>query len=338
MVSQQRFKEIFLLILKVTLAVALVTWLVKSDKLDFRQLAVLKEHPALLLFNITSWIIGPLILCSWRWLLLLRGLGYQLKYAKALKLHFIGLFFNAAMPGAVGGDLIKVAYVIRDNRSLGKTNAMMSVLLDRVVGLLGLFTIGSIVILAGGMSLLKSDGLRSMASIIILSTVAGIVVLCSAFIKMNPENDPFARSLGKFSFLSPLQKIYLSFRSYQHTKSYLFGAFIISILIQLILFIYFYVLTYIMVTPSVSLTDLAIVFPIGIASTAIPLAPGGIGVGHMAFESLFANIGLSGGANVFNVYVISSLALSMFGAIPYVTMRRKKKTPLHAEAAVVVEQ
>lgn len=336
MAPQQRLKEIIFLILKITLAVALVTWLVKSDKLDFRQLRVLKEHPGLLLLNISSWIIAPVFLGSWRWLLLLRGLGYQLKYTKALTLHFIGFFFNAAMPGAVGGDLVKVAYVVRDNRSLGKSNAMMSVLLDRVVGLLGLFSIGSIVILSGGMSLLKSDGLRSMASIIILSTVAGLTVLSSAFVKIKPEKDPFALLLGK-SFLHPLQKLYLSFRSYQHTKSYLFGAFFLSILIQLILFVYFYVLTYVMVSPSVSVLDLAIVFPIGIAATAIPLAPGGIGVGHMAFESLFANIGLSGGANVFNVYVISSLALSMLGAIPYVTMRRKKKTPLPAEAAIVVD-
>lgn len=337
MAAQQRFKDIVLLVLKITLAVALVTWLVKSDKLDFRQLGILKEHPGLLLFNIASWIIAPVLLGSLRWLLLLRGLGYQLKYTKALTLHFIGFFFNAAMPGAVGGDLVKVAYVVRDNRSLGKSNAMMSVLLDRVVGLLGLFTIGSIVILSGGISLLKSDGLRSMASIIILSTVAGLAVLSSAFVKITPEKDPFARLLSAFSFLSPLQKLYLSFRSYQHTKSYLFAAFFLSIVIQLILFVYFYVLTYVMVSSSVSVLDLAIVFPIGIASTAIPLAPGGIGVGHMAFESLFANIGLSGGANVFNVYVISSLALSMLGAIPYVTMRRKKKTPLTAEVATVTE-
>ncbi len=336
MTSQQRIKEYILLALKVTVAVALITWLVKSDKLDFRQLSVLRDHPFLLLFYIASWTIAAVILGCLRWLLLLRGLGYKLQFKQALKLHFIGFFFNSAMPGAVGGDLIKVAYVVRENRSHGKSNAMMSVLLDRVVGLVGLFTIGSIVILLGGASLLQNDGIHSLASIILLSTFAGLSVLSTAFIKIDQAKDPFARLLGKVSFLNPLHKLYLSFRSYQHAKPYLFGAFFLSIVIQMILFIYFYLLTYIMVSPTVNILDLAVVFPIGIASTAIPLAPGGIGVGHMAFESLFASIGLSGGANVFNVYVISSLALGLLGVIPYVTMRRKTKV-MPNEAVVLAE-
>lgn len=337
MTSRQRIKEYILLALKITLAIALVTWLVKSDKLDFRQLTVLRDHPFLLLFYIVSWTIASAILGCWRWLLLLRGLGYQLKFTEALRLHFVGFFFNSAMPGAVGGDLIKVAYIVKENRSHGKLNAMMSVLLDRVIGLLGLFSIGSIVIVFAGPSLLNHAGFSSLASIILLSTLAGLIVLSSAFIRLDLDKDPIARMLGKFSFLSPLHKLYSSFRSYQHSKAYLFGAFFLSVVIQLILFIYFYFLAYFMVSPDVRALDLAVIFPIGIASTAIPLAPGGIGVGHMAFESLFASIGLSGGANVFNVYVISGLALGLLGVIPYITMRRKTKIPSPAEAVALVD-
>ncbi len=37
------------------------------------------------------------------------------------------------------------------------------------------------------------------------------------------------------------------------------------------------------------------IFPIGMLLTALPLAPGGLGVGHLAFEKLYQLIGLSEG-------------------------------------------
>ena len=72
------------------------------------------------------------------------GCGYSVSLARAIKLQMTGFFFNTAMPGAVGGDLVKVLYIIRDNRHLGKTPAIMSIFLDRLIGLSGLFMIGLI--------------------------------------------------------------------------------------------------------------------------------------------------------------------------------------------------
>ena len=57
--------------------------------------------------------------------------------------------------------------------------------------------------------------------------------------------------------------------------------------------------------------------PIGLISTAIPLAPGGIGIGHVAFESLYQLVGVTGGADIFNMYIIMQLAVYLLGGIPY---------------------
>jgi hypothetical protein len=57
-------------------------------------------------------------------------------------------------------------------------------------------------------------------------------------------------------------------------------------------------------------------------TTALPLAPGGLGVGHVAFDKLFAMVGLQGGANVFNVMVLTQLALNLLGVFPYLLYRR----------------
>ena len=56
-------------------------------------------------------------------------------------LGFIGVVFNLVIPGAVGGDLIKAAYLVRMH--IKKTQAIASMVIDRIVGLLALFHPGS---------------------------------------------------------------------------------------------------------------------------------------------------------------------------------------------------
>jgi hypothetical protein len=54
----------------------------------------------------------------------------------------------------------------------------------------------------------------------------------------------------------------------------------------------------------------------------LPISPGGFGVGHLAFDRLFAAIGLTGGATVFNVFILGQMAPSLIGVVPYLMMRR----------------
>ena len=51
-----------------------------------------------------------------------------------LKTHWIGLFFNSILPGAVTGDLIKLAYKKQIDPKLSKTFFLGTVFLDRLVG------------------------------------------------------------------------------------------------------------------------------------------------------------------------------------------------------------
>ncbi len=75
------------------------------------------------------------------------------------------------------------------------------------------------------------------------------------------------------------------------------------------------------------------VFPFGTLVTAIPIAPGGLGVGHAAFEKLFNSVGLPGGANIFNIYALSQLSLNLLCFIPYLlTMRNTSLASLEKEA------
>ena len=64
--------------------------------------------------------------------------------------------------------------------------------------------------------------------------------------------------------------------------------------------------------------------PIGLISIAIPIAPSGMGVGHAVFDTLFGYIGVTNGADLFNIYFILVLTVNLMGAIPYLSNRSRK--------------
>ena len=80
-----------------------------------------------------------------RWFFLVRVIEPRFKFSATMLLGFIGMVFNLVIPGAVGGDLIKAAYLVR--MRIRKTQAIASMVIDRILGLLALFILAAI---AGG--------------------------------------------------------------------------------------------------------------------------------------------------------------------------------------------
>jgi len=76
------------------------------------------------------------LLQSFRLVLMLAIQDVKLTYWNAIKLSYAGNFFNFALPGTTGGDLIKAYYITHYTHR--KTEAVTTVFLDRVIGLLGL--------------------------------------------------------------------------------------------------------------------------------------------------------------------------------------------------------
>lgn len=80
-------------------------------------------------------------LSSQRLIWMLRIQDVPISLWQSIKLTFAGNFFNFALPGTTGGDLIKAYYITRFTHH--KTEAVTTVFLDRVVGLLGLMMLAT---------------------------------------------------------------------------------------------------------------------------------------------------------------------------------------------------
>ena len=59
--------------------------------------------------------------------------------------------------------------------------------------------------------------------------------------------------------------------------------------------------------------------------TAIPLAPGGMGVGHVAFDKLFSFLSISNGADLFNIFWITMMLINLLGINTLFNSRKIKK-------------
>ncbi len=95
-------------------------------------------NPLVFACSLFIFIIAQLII-GFRWWLLLRSQLISIPYISAVRLHFLGLFYNNCMPGSVGGDLIRAWYVTKHTNK--KFEAALSVFIDRIVGLFSTFII-----------------------------------------------------------------------------------------------------------------------------------------------------------------------------------------------------
>jgi len=71
-----------------------------------------------------------------RWYLLVRALDLPFTLFSAFRLGMVGFFFNTFLPGSVGGDIVKAAGIARQQSR--RAAAVSTVIMDRVIALWGL--------------------------------------------------------------------------------------------------------------------------------------------------------------------------------------------------------
>jgi uncharacterized membrane protein YbhN (UPF0104 family) len=95
-----------------------------------------------LILPATGMAVGGIYINTYKWRILLAVPGVQTNYTELLRLNFIGLFYNLLLPGQVGGEVVKSVKLRQMGVNAGA--AALSVLLDRLTGLLGIVLLGSV--------------------------------------------------------------------------------------------------------------------------------------------------------------------------------------------------
>jgi len=110
---------------------------------------VFREMDPAGLFTALGLLLFSAVVAITRWWRLLRVAGCTARWYDALRLTFIGFFMNLVLPGLTGGDVVKAVMIVRENPER-RADALVSVLVDRGLGLLVLMAMAATVVLVEG--------------------------------------------------------------------------------------------------------------------------------------------------------------------------------------------
>lgn len=228
----------------------------------------------------------------YRWYLLVRALDLPFRFRDALRLGFIGNVFNLVVPGAIGGDVIKGAYLCREQAR--KTQAVSSMVIDRALGLLGLF------LLAGMMGIgvwsTASPEVRKLISIVWTASSCGLVGLAILF---TPQlYRPLERLVaGRRRLEGFVRELFAMASAYRRRLGLIGVLLVMSSCVHALHVLAFYLVSRAIFPHDVpSIAQHLLMTPLVLFTTAIPIPFGALGVSEQVSDQLFGLVGHPGGA------------------------------------------
>ncbi|EQC52472.1 lysylphosphatidylglycerol synthase transmembrane domain-containing protein [Bacteriovorax sp. DB6_IX] len=309
---------------KIFFAVGILFWLVSSGKLDFKLMNDLLNSGSNLSWGL-FFILLSITLTSLRWKFILEvKASRKLSFKKIFPINWIGLFFSTFLPGVVTGDVLKLLYVKDIDKKFSKTFLLTSVVMDRVFGLCGLLFLTGVISAYNYQSLIaKSADVKILLHTNFLLFAGSCFFITCLFLPKKLQEVvlnliKFVPVLGE-KVANTFEQVWLFGKNKKTTLTCL-G---LSIFTQFFNILGFWMLTSPFYGKEITLGQAYGFIPIGLLATAIPIAPAGAGVGHAVFDKLFALVGVSGGASLFNLYFLSMLMMNLLGVIPYLLIGKK---------------
>lgn len=305
-------------ILKIILAAGILYWLISQGKLDFGLITKSFKNPGYFIVGIVL-VSTQLLMGAYRLGFLLNVKSQKLSGKQLISVQWIGQLFAAVLPGAFTSDLLKIGYIRNLDPKLSKSYILFAILIDRLIGLNSLLFIAGISSLIFFNKLITLNpvmqGLIYLNLILFLCSILGMSLF---FLKKSYQD-----LLLKFIPTEKLKNIAIEVWKLQDHKEKFFWAYVASILGHILSITAFWVINIPFFEGPVSMEYFSTLIPLGQLAVVIPISPGGIGVGHAAFSSLFNFIGHHNGASLYNVYWVMCLVISLFGVFPFVFSKSK---------------
>jgi uncharacterized protein (TIRG00374 family) len=282
------------------IGIFIIAWLWKTDLIEP---AILKK------INLQVALMGAVLVCAqltlagWRAQILLAEHNIYVGLWRCISYNSVGIFYSLFFPGGMSGDLARAYCFWRAYPAASKSALFGSLFIDRLLGTVAMLFMG----LIAGTFLISNLGLQRFVLYgWLIFFIAGFAyfILMQMHRNHNKKTDGIVPRMARFT-----EKIDL--------KSYSAKAIGISSAISLaghgcaVLIIY--IISSLM-DSELNLSAVITVAPLGLLANALPLTPGGIGVGENGFEFLYSMMGGRNGGNSFmasRVFLFSPAVLGM---------------------------
>lgn len=306
--------------LQLLVTVGILWWIFRDPEIRANMSRVLRNaNPFWLVAGLLIGALGD-VSNILRWGIFLRVQGITTPWSRITQIFLSGLFFNLVLPGATGGDMVRLLYMVREeNRK--KTAVVMSVIVDRLIGLLVLIPYALVIVWW------RYDWLSQtpMASGLLYFLI-GFLVVSTAFLiaaSVVSGTRMMAKLPEKFPLREKLVRIGDAYHLFAINWKATFLAFLLSFPVLFTVFGVFYCAGRAF-GAGVSLLDLSSIMPVIIVITSFPISFSGLGVREALFEDLFTQLaGTKPGVAVlvsltgFTIYVL----LSLVGGLCYLNLK-----------------
>jgi uncharacterized membrane protein YbhN (UPF0104 family) len=305
---------------KFAVAGIILYWLYHKGAIQTEKLAAALDH-----WPVFVGVCAIMLFSYWsqglRWLALLKSRGIELSLWTAFRYLMEGKFFNLIIPGYFSEDFIRGLYAIRTHQH-SRSKVIASLLVDRSAGVFTMVLFGVVGLLLRPSMLADKRlvGLLAICGGAIGVTLAGLAFL---FIVKRPPQFVFNVAIRLHLHIA-IDKMYAEARFYARDIPLLLLAVGYTLANQALMIWSFYLLGRTLGMGNLTALDFMIFAPCGMLSTILPISPVGLGVGQVAFLSLFRLAGSEQGANLFSLYTLVVLLTSVFGGVFYLGNKRLK--------------
>lgn len=303
----------------IALAFGLLALIVYRNREKIQDVFTRKPDYRLLLAGIVIFQVS-VMLTFVRWYALVRVIEPRFKLRSTFLLGFIGYVFNLVIPGAVGGDLIKAAYLVRMH--IRKTQAVASMVIDRILGLMGLFVLASIAgVAAWG---LATPVVQRLIVAAWVATGAGFLLLACIFgqvlTRLFPRAMPAPHSkLG--TVVTELNTMSTTYRSRLDVVAFSLGLSVVGHSMNVFAFYLMGKMLYPAMTTT--LGQHYLMTPLTLFTMAVPMPFGALGVSEGVADQLLGLVGHPSGALAMMSFRILMFCCGLTGAIVYLANLRE---------------
>ena len=277
-----------------------------------------------------------------RWHWLIRALGLPFRLRDALRLGFLGYLLNFVSFGSVGGDLFKAVFVARELHG-HRAEAVATVVVDRLIGLFGIFLLATVSIIAtGAWDAETSERMRLLYRATFICT--GVAGLAIAGLLLLPDAlwHAIERRLGRLPRIGSIcERLIAAVRRYRRAVWVLASALGATIVAQAMFAVAFYFVSAGSLEVHPSLGSHMVIVPLATLVGILPLPMSGLGAVEVAIDFMYHKVprAIEGaaallpakgvGALVSLANRIVSLAVAMIGVGVYFASRREVAEVMH---------
>jgi hypothetical protein len=241
--------------------------------------------------------------------------------------------FNFVSVGSVGGDLFKAFFIAREQPGR-RTEAVATVVVDRLVGFYALLLVASLAILFGrvGQSV---PAVKAICNMTLLVTAIGgvglVLVLLPGFTSGNIAE--FMCGLPRIG--GTCERLIGSLRMYRGSPLVMLGIFAMSMGVHAAIAFCIYLIATALFPVTPTLAEHLVIVPLSGVAGGLPFTPAGLGSFEFAMDKLYQYVPAAGPTGVAGVlvaltYRLTTIAIAAVGVVYYWTCRAEVRELIDA--------